>query len=174
MDTFLEILKYTLPGILVIIAVYILLQQLLRENEKQRRYDIFRTTVQLVTPARLQAYERLTLFLERMIPDNMVLRQPCANLTATALQSKLLDTVHNEFEHNISQQLYVGNDVWLMVRNAKESMLQLINGCAAQLPAGASGIALAQLIIDTYNAANETTLDIAIDMLKKEMNSRLG
>ena len=61
-----------------------------------------------------------------------------------------------------------------MVRNAKESMLQLVNSCAAQLPADSSGIVLAQQIIATYNATNETTLDIALDMLKKEMSERLG
>lgn len=174
MDLFLEILKYTFPAVLVVIASYIVLKQLYNENEKQRRYEFLRTTAQLITPARLQAYERLTLFIERMIPDNMVMRQPCADLTATALQSQLLETVRKEYEHNISQQLYVGNDVWIMVRNAKESMLQLINSCTAQLPAGSSGIALARLIIDTYNAADETTLDITLDMLKKEMSNRLG
>jgi hypothetical protein len=174
MAILIDILKYTLPAIVVIIATYLVIKQLYNENEKQRRYEFLRTTAQLITPARLQAYERLTLFLERMIPDNMVMRQPCVNLTATELQSRLLGVIRNEYEHNISQQLYVGNDVWIMVKNAKESMLQLVNSSAANLPAGSSGIALAQLIIDTYNTAEETTLDIALDLLKKEMNSRLG
>jgi hypothetical protein len=102
------------------------------------------------------------------------MRQPCATLSASALHAILLETVRNEYEHNISQQLYVGNDVWIMVRNAKESILQLVNSCAAQLPPGSTGIALAQLIIDTYNATDQTTLDITLNMLKKEMNSRLG
>ena len=174
MDLLLDILKYTLPAALVVFAVYIVLRQLHNENEKHRRYEYLRTAAQLITPARLQAYERLILFIERMVPDNLVMRQPCVNLTAAALQSKLLEAIHSEYEHNVSQQLYVGNDVWIMVKNSKESMLQLVNSCTAQLPAGSSGIALAQLIIQTYNAANETTLDITRDMLKKEMTERLG
>lgn len=174
MDLFLDILKYTLPAALVVFAVYIVLRQLHNENEKHRRYEYLRTSSQLITPARLQAYERLTLFIERMMPDNLVMRQACATMTAEALQSQLLNTIRSEYEHNVSQQLYVGNDVWILVKNAKEGMLQLVNGCAMKLPSNASGIALAQLIIETYNATSETTLDIAIDMLKKEMTERLG
>lgn len=174
MDILLDILKYTLPAILVIFATYLVTKQLYKESERHRRYEFLRTTAELITPARLQAYERLTLFIERMMPDNLVMRQPCSNMTATSLQNQLLETIRSEYEHNISQQLYVGNDVWIMVRNAKESMLQLVNSCAAQLPADSSGIVLAQQIIATYNATNETTLDIALDMLKKEMSERLG
>jgi hypothetical protein len=174
MDIFLDILKYTLPALMVVFATYLVLKQLLNENEKRRRYDFLRTSAQLITPARLQAYERLTLFIERMMPDNLIMRQPCANMTALALQNQLLETIRSEYEHNVSQQLYVGNDVWILVRNTKESMLQLVNSCASKLPAGSSGIALAQVIIETYNAASETSLDIALEMLKKEMNERLG
>jgi hypothetical protein len=173
-DTLLDILKYTLPALLVVFATYIVLKQLFRENDKRRRYEFLRNSAQLITPARLQAYERLVLLLERLAPDNLVMRQSCTNLTTTVLQSILLDTIRSEFEHNISQQLYVGNDVWSMVKNAKEGMLQLVNSCAAKLPPDASGVSLAQLIIETYNEANETTLDIALDMLKKEMRERLG
>lgn len=174
MDIMLDILKYTLPAILVLFATYLILKQLHKENEKQRRYEFLRSNVQILTPARLQAYERLTLLLDRMNPDSLVMRQPCASLSATALQNNLLESIRTEYDHNISQQLYVGNDVWIMIRNAKESMLQLVNSCTAQLPADASGIALATLIIDTYNSAGETALDIALNLLKKEMNTRLG
>ncbi|MDP4201954.1 MAG: hypothetical protein Q8861_04620 [Bacteroidota bacterium] len=174
MDILFDILKYTLPAALVVFATYVVMKQLHNENEKHRRYEFLRTSAQLITPARLQAYERLTLFIERMIPDNLVMRQPCSSMTAAALQAQLLEIIRNEYEHNVSQQLYVGNDVWIMVKNAKESMLQLVNSCATRLPAGSSGIALAQLIIETYNAASGTTLDIALNMLKKEMNERLG
>lgn len=174
METLLDILKYTLPALLVVFATYLVLKQLHKENERQRRYEFLRDTAQLITPARLQAYERLTLFLDRMNPNNMVMRQPCVSISATVLQNNLLENIRSEYDHNISQQLYVGNDLWIMVKNAKESMLQLVNSCAAQLPTDASGIALASLIIDTYNSADNTALEIALNLLKKEMNSRIG
>ena len=159
---------------MVVFATYIVLKQLYAENDKRRRFDFLRNSAQLITPARLQAYERLTLLLERISPDNLVMRQPCGNMSANLLQTTLLEAIRSEYEHNVSQQLYVGNDVWSMVKNAKEGMLQLVNSCAAQLPANATGIELAQLIIETYNAANETTLDLTLDLLKKEMRERLG
>jgi len=174
MDTFLEILKYTIPALIVVLSTYLVINRLFTENEKQRRYEFLRTATQQIIPARLQAYERLTLFLERMVPDNLVMRQPCASLSVVQLQTKLLEAIRNEFDHNISQQLYVGNDVWIMVRNAKESMMQLVNSCAAQMSEGATGITLAQAIIETYNSVDETAIDAAQRLLKSDLIERLG
>jgi hypothetical protein len=174
MDILLDILKYTLPAVLVVFAVYLVLKQLFAENARQRRYEFLRTSAQLITPARLQAYERLTLLLERITPENMLTKLACSEMTAYQLQTILLETIRNEYEHNISQQLYVGNDVWIMVRNARESLLQLVNGCASQLPSDASGLTLAQSMIETYNTSDQTPVELALQLLKKEMQERLG
>ncbi|MBB3186723.1 hypothetical protein [Microbacter margulisiae] len=174
MEIALNILQYTLPALFVLIAIYFTQKQLLKGEAERRRTELLRVYSSSLTPVRLQAYERLTLFLERIVPDQLVTRIPCNQLNANQLHTSLLETIRKENEHNLSQQLYVGNDVWIMVQHAKESMVQLVNTCAAQLTPQDSGIQLASLILDTYHAVDETPVQIAIDLLKKEMNERFG
>jgi len=174
MDIVLNILQFTIPALLVLLATYFTQRQLLKGESQRRRTELLRVYSSAITPVRLQAYERLTLFLERIAPDQLVMRIPCNQLMSKQFQSDLLETIRQEYEHNLSQQLYVGNDVWIMVQHAKESMVQLVNTCAAQLNAEESGIRLATLLLDTYHAVDETPIHIAIDLLKKEMNEQFG
>jgi hypothetical protein len=174
MDIALNILQYTIPALLVLLATYFTQRQLLKGELQRRRTELLRVYSSAITPVRLQAYERLTLFLERIVPDHLVMRYPCNQLMVGELHSNLLESIRQENEHNLSQQLYVGNDVWIMVQHAKESIIQLLNTCAAQLNPEDSGIQLATMLLDTYHSVDETPIQVAIDLLKKEMNEQFG
>ncbi|MGC9151695.1 MAG: hypothetical protein ACP5F6_08050 [Microbacter sp.] len=169
-----NIVQYSIPALLVLIATYLTQKQLLKNEKEMRRIELLRVYSSTMTPLQLQAYERLTLFLERMIPDQLVTRFPTNQLTTIQLQTKILESIRKEYEHNLSQQLYVGNDVWIMVQHAKESMVQLVNTCAAQYRAEDSGIQLATQLLNTYHAVDETPVEVAVDLLKKEMHERFG
>jgi len=111
----------------------------------------------------------MVILLERINPESILTRQNLKDMSALQLQSALLQQIRQEWEHNISQQLYIKSDSWIMLRNAKESMIQLINTCAAEATMNASALDFAKLIIETYHSVEKTPLDAALAMLKVDV-----
>lgn len=123
---------------------------------------------------RLQAFERLTIFLERINPYSLVVRLNSTGESATELQYELIQTVRQEFEHNVSQQIYVSPEAWELVKNAKEEIIQIINNVANSLPLTASSLDLSQALMSVMIDQGETVSSKAIDVIKKEANIYLG
>lgn len=172
MATFLlELAKLTIPGVLVLLATYYILKDLLNNQERNRYYELKKETAKNLNPIRLTAYERLALFLERIQPDSMILRVQNNSMKVKDLHIALLATVREEFEHNVTQQIYVSNDVWAVTKNAKESIIQLINTCASDIPDELPAIELAKIIIERYGSIETTPVDMALEILKKEVKS---
>ena len=171
MNFLLEIAKITIPGILVLLAAYYVLRDLLQNAERTRFYEMKKESAKALTPVKLTAYERLALFLERMKPESLLIRTQLPNMTVHELHIVLLNTIREEFEHNVTQQIYVGNDVWLLTRNAKDSLIQLINSIASDMPDDMPALELSKMIIERYNAVNETPIDLALNALKSEVKS---
>ncbi len=175
MEIILEIAKYTIPSIVLLVAVYFMLRTIFQNEEKRRRYDIFKSNVAMITPVRLTAYERLVLFVERISPESLMIRVQDGSLNAGQFHSFLLATIRAEYEHNLSQQVYVSPEAWTMVKNAKESIIQLINTSASKVPPQVPSFELAKVILDTYQlAATETPTLFAINFLKNEIKQYFG
>ncbi|MRR20817.1 hypothetical protein EG827_11585, partial [bacterium] len=101
METFLEILKIILPAILVMITAWLVIRNMLRDDQDRRRQDLLLQTVKTVTPVKLQAYERVVLFLERISPESLIMRTANADMSAQQLHSALVSNVRSEYEHNL-------------------------------------------------------------------------
>ena len=134
MDIILDILKFSVSGILVFLATFFVLKNLLDNREKERRHQMRIETGKILTPIKLTAYERLVLFLERIKPESMVVRIQYPTMKAGDLHLMYIQQVREEFEHNVSQQIYVSEDLWRFVVAAKESLLQFINTCSESVP----------------------------------------
>lgn len=169
MLVFLEILKFTLPAVIVVVAMYMVMHKMFSQEDERRSFESRRQNSSVVLPIRLRAYERLVLFLERTTPESILMRFDFNGLSVLQLQQMLVKAVRDEYEHNLSQQIYVSHDAWLLVCNARESIVQLINSCAAQMKADAPAMELAQALLSTYAAAQDTPTQIAIDRIKNEV-----
>jgi selenocysteine lyase/cysteine desulfurase len=77
--------------------------------------------------------------------------------------------VRDEYDHNVSQQIYVSKEAWALAVNARESLTQLINTCASQLSAQADAMELANLVLVAYASNAKSPIDLAIDYIKNEM-----
>ena len=97
---------------------------------------------------RLQAYERLTLLAERISLQNLLSRVPNAGLSSRQMQSSLVDAIKQEYDYNISQQVYVSPELWRAVNNLKEQNIYVVNQLAATMPFQASAMYLNKQIID--------------------------
>lgn len=117
----------------------------------------------------LQAYERLTLLTDRIRLKNLILRIPGANLTARELQAGLIETIRNEFEYNITQQVYVNPDIWKAITNLKEQNIYIINQIAATLPEGATAMDLCKTIVQYLENNNSDLSDMILNALQFEV-----
>lgn len=171
MDTLLEILKYTIPSILLLIALWIMLRTWSRSEEKRRNKEFNMHLSDEVLPVRLQAYERIILLLERISPESVLLRVSRPDFTARQLQQELLTHITSEFEHNMAQQTYVSTEAWEKVKIAKNQVIQIINETAGELKADASGPTLGKRILEHLAELKNPPSQVAIKTLKQEVKS---
>ncbi len=169
METFLEILKYILPSVVVMVGVYFMMDKIFKQESKRRDFEMFKMQKDLVLPRRLAAYERLTLFLQRIQPESMLTRFQFDKMNAVQLQQLLLQSVRTEFEHNMAQQVYVSQKVWGLVLNSRESICQLINMAAAKCQPEAEAMELAQNLLEMYAFSDETPIDLAMAQMRREV-----
>ena len=97
---------------------------------------------------RLQAYERITLLAERISLQNVLSRTPNTGHSSRQMQAALVDAIRQEYDYNISQQIYVSPEVWKAVNNLKEQNIYIVNQLAATMPANATGLDLNKQIVD--------------------------
>ena len=166
-----DILKIVLPAILVLLTAYLLIDKLLSSEIKRRNFELRKESLATLTPIRLRAYERLILVLERTTPAAMILNVAKPGMTNMDLHTELLAGIRQEFSHNLSQQIYVSNEIWTCIRSAQESLLRLVNTCASKCNPANSANELAERIIQVYNASDQTPTEVAIDLLKKEVRN---
>lgn len=171
MELFLELLKYTIPALVVFFTTWLVLHKQLAAESERRTFELRKQNANQITPVRLRAYERLTLLLERTQPEAMILRLDLQTMTNLELQTRLLKTVRDEFEHNVSQQIYVSHQAWVMVRNARENLVRIINAAAAQVQPSGQALQLAQCLIEMYASLKTTPTDVALDFLKDEVKT---
>jgi len=101
-----------------------------------------------VKQLQLQAYERLILLADRIALPNLVNRVSQPGLSAKEMQTLLNQATKQEFEHNITQQIYVSTEAWEAIRNLKEQNLLIINQVASYLPAEATGFDLSKSLLE--------------------------
>jgi hypothetical protein len=124
---------------------------------------------QAILPLRLQAYERFVLFLERIHPSNLVMRLNSAELTALQMQSLLVRTIREEFEYNLSQQLYVSGNSWELIKNAKEETIAMINHASSGLPDDARSADLVKMVFEVSISRGKLPVETALEEIKKEL-----
>lgn len=168
-----EILKIVLPSLLVFLAGYLALSAMLKNDAERRKTEFLFNTTKITLPLKLQAYERLTLFLERISPESIIMRTNKSKMSSSELQAALLGTIRAEWEHNLSQQLYVSKEAWDLVKNAKENIVKIINLCAERIEPTESSIILSQKIFDTMINLDTNPITYATDFLKIEVKDIL-
>ncbi len=166
-----DILKIVLPALLVLLTAYLLIDKLLRSDEKRRNFELHKNNISIFTPIRLRAYERLILVLERTSPNTLILNIIKPEMSNQELHTQLLNNIRHEYAHNISQQIYVSDETWNFIRASQESLLRLVNTCASQCNPKEPASILAERIIQVYGASDQTPTESAINKLKSEVRN---
>lgn len=140
------------------------------DQEKEKRHAEYRSQNQkMISPLRLQAYERIVLFLERINPDSLIMRLSVPGMQSLQLQREMLSLIRAEYEHNLSQQIYLSRDAWDIVCNAKENVIRLINSSAERVQPDSPSMDLVRSMMDEVLKMNPFPTRTAIDFIKSEV-----
>lgn len=125
-----EILAYTIPSLITGGVAYFLFNSHFKDQQNTRRWLVQKDNQKLALPLRLQAYERLTLLMERINPSQLMVRiNPISN-DKHDYENYVIAQIEQEFEHNIAQQIYVSDKCWAIILTAKNSIIQTIRSAA--------------------------------------------
>lgn len=158
MEMFLELLKYTLPGLVVFMTAYYLLKLYLDDRLRYEMATQRNETLKITLPLRLQAYERLTLLCDRVSVPNTLLRIRMPGMAAGELRGALMLAISQEFDHNTSQQLYVSETLWQIITLAKNDTLNFIAQTAADLDPKADAEALVNALLHALDENQGATV----------------
>ena len=170
MDTALEILKYLLPALVVFATTFYLVKKYFEDEDKKRKQQLFINNQGTIMPLRLQAYERMILFLERISPESLIIRVNRSGYTCQQLQAELMNAIRGEFEHNLSQQLYVSPGAWEMLKIARGRTIQLINMMAEKIQKDSPSINLSKAILESIVDQEKVPTADALNFIKKEFS----
>tara|TARA_R110002050_G_scaffold80768_3_gene172745 strand:+ start:7155 stop:7691 length:537 start_codon:yes stop_codon:yes gene_type:complete len=171
-DLLFELFKILIPSTAVVIVVQVMLKN--HFDDQKRRDELMITKANRVDmrPLQMQSYERLVLFLERLQPDNLMMRIQRPGMTARALHTSMLKAIRQEYEHNMTQQLYVSPTAWKLVIMAKDESSKLINLAASNLPDTATAIDLGTSMMNIVGKLDKIPTDVAINGLKSEFQNK--
>lgn len=125
-------------------------------------------------PLAIGAYERLTLFTERMKLPTLANRFSVQGLTVRELQVAIANAIREEYDHNITQQLYVKKEIWEAVTKMREQNTFIVNKLATSLPPDAAAIELSRKLIEFDAQNEEATLNkMILDALQYEVKAIL-
>lgn len=168
LSVLLEIIKITVPALVVFFTVYYLLNSFYDKQYQIKLLKFKQKQKDTTIPLRLQAYERLSLFCERIAIPNMVLRLNQEEQSAAMLRVAMLLTIQQEFEYNITQQVYVSDQLWQIIKIARDETVNVINGLAEKVDPKASSKDLAGILLKYTEAQPASALEKALIAIKKE------
>jgi hypothetical protein len=154
-------LVISIIALLVSIFVYYSSRQWKEDKEPETNFT--------TRPLQLQAYERLVLLCERISIPSLVSRVSQPGLSAREMQLYLLETIKQEYEYNISQQVYVSTIAWDAVRNLRDQNMLLINQISKILPPDAKAGDLNKQLLQVEMSQQEKALHaIVLETLNYE------
>jgi hypothetical protein len=147
----LEVLKYIIPAAVVFGIVQYMMKSFFDSEYKRRHMELKVENNKLIMPLKLQAYERMVVLMERMSPNNLIVRVSQPGISATQLKMALIQDINSEYNHNVSQQVYISPQ-------------------AGQLGNNAVGLDLSRAIFELTMTLDNTPTNKALDFLRKEFH----
>ena len=167
MDDILDILISVGPAIVVALLAYYFFDSFMKSEENRRRFLLHKQIQKDTLPLRLQAYERLTLFLERISPNQLLIRVKPSSDDKKSYADLLIATIEQEFEHNLSQQIYISNECWSVIKSSKNTLIQQLRKGVANTELN-SAHGLREYILTNFDESHNPTL-LGLDYLKTEV-----
>ena len=167
-DKIFEVFLYAVPALITGMIAYYFFKEHTKNEDGRRRFLLHKDLQVNSLPLRFQAYERMVLFLERISPSKLLVRVNPTGSDENAYESLLVATIEQEFEHNLSQQIYISEECWNIIVAAKNATIQLIRK-AGLLEKTGTADKLREVIL-TEMMEKRAPSDAAISYIKDEVS----
>jgi hypothetical protein len=164
-----DLFMILVPAAIVFFVTHYFITKFFGQEREKRNHDLKQLKFNTLSPLKIQAYERLTIFLDRITPQNLIVRNAGNTMNATQFKYRLVQSVQEEFNHNVSQQLYISDQSWAMVKLAMDYVLATIENCYKDMPEDAKGIDLGKAVLIELGKREKRPVETAIAFLKKEI-----
>ncbi|MEM6320615.1 MAG: hypothetical protein AAF960_23300 [Bacteroidota bacterium] len=169
-----EILKFTIPALIMFWAVRSLFKEFLLGQQQMRMMEVRQKQVDSTLPLRLQAYERLALFCERITIPNLIRRVKTEGMQAGALRVALMMAIQQEYEHNLTQQIYVSEKLWEIIKLSRTDTLNVISSVAENVNPKDDAQKLVEALFAALESREGSPLLTAQIAIKKEAGLLFG
>ncbi len=173
-DTIFLLCLIILPALLVFFTAQYMMKQHITNSVQLVKTEILKTNLNTFTPLKLQAYERIALFLERTSIPALIQSYAQAGQSARGFAAAATHAIKEEYSYNVSQQIYVSTQMWTLVKAIKEQHLQLLQNITANLPADATAADLSQKLIEFLQSMEVQPQDRGLEFMKNEIALTLG
>lgn len=164
----LEIVKIAFPAMVVAVTVYVLLREMLTQQRRLQQIDYQQQNQKGALPVRLQAYERLSLFCERISIPNLLMRVRRDEMNAATLNISLMLAIQQEYEHNVTQQVYVSDQLWAIIQATRDDALQFLEIAAEKVEKRANGQELASMMLRLHQQRDSDPIITAQAAIRRE------
>lgn len=170
----LDVIKLTIPGLIVFFTVRTMLKQYFSHQQNAEMLKLQKGKQEHTLPLRLQAYERLSLFCERISLSGLILRTRQEGMNAAQLRMALLLAIQHEFEHNITQQVYVSDQLWQIIKISRDDAVQVITQACEAVDLKDDALKLAEAIVNLEAQREMSAAAKALVAIKKEAGLLFG
>lgn len=155
-ERIIDLFMFALPTLFTGMIAYYFFKEHTKNEDGRRRFLLHKDMQVNAMPLRLQAYERMALFLERITPSKLLVRMSPSSSNKEDYENLLIAAIEQEFDHNLSQQIYLSDDCWNIITAAKNATIQLIRKAS---------------LLEKTNTANKLREVILTEMMEKRAPS---
>ena len=172
----LDVMKFSILAFVVYTIVKDVMKSYfeLRAQQPQASAPVLAKTDDAILQLRLQAYERMVLYCERITPENLLMRVRPEGLNVAEYKLTLMLNIRQEYEHNVTQQIYLSNQLWQIIKLAGEDTIGLISLAAEGIDAKADGRQLYDNIFDLSAQRGTSGSEKALQAIRAEIAGFLG
>ncbi len=160
-----------LPSIAFMFVVILILKKQTSIAEMSNSISLKKERQQHFLPLRVDSYQRMILFMERISPNSLIMRTFNNEKPAKIFQTELLETIRQEYEHNVAQQLFISPKSWKLIRESKEEIVKIINLAASQVDENATSLDFSSKIFEITSQLKNIPTEITNEILINELQS---
>jgi hypothetical protein len=173
MEQISQILLILIPASLVLFGMYITVRSMIIGQNETKQIESKAESRKISLPMQLQAYERICLLLERISLQNILVRLNGKAINVGDFQQVLVSEIREEFNHNLSQQVYMSDAAWEQVKNTVEQTIGIVNEAANGLDTQANGIELSKKILNKVLTTDQNFNQNGLSFIKNEARTKL-
>lgn len=173
MQILFQIALIVIPAGAVFLTAVFFLKKYSENQFRQSSFELKKERQKYILPNKVDAYQRTILLMERIHPNSLIMRHANPGLPSAAFQVKLLESIRSEYEHNITQQMYISIPTWNLVKNSKDETMKIINLAGQQMTATSNGMDFSNKVFEIVGEVGQLPTEIAVEALKKEFQGTI-